>query len=67
MPESVGDVGILIDRENTSAIVDAILQLHWGFSQLIDYNRKSVDWVQNMTWERSGQALYHLCEKLLKS
>ena len=64
MPESVGDAGLIIDPDDTMAIVDKILQLRSDFEFRLSIKKQSLDWVEQLTWNQSGSAFYELFSNL---
>jgi len=67
MPESVGDAGVILDPDNTLAIVDKISQLNSDKESHAELKNKAIMWASKHTWDRSGNAFYKLCYELRTS
>jgi len=67
MPESVGDAGIVLDPDKSSAIADKIIQLNCANGDRLNLKKRSIVWASRHTWERSGVAFRELCFDLRTS
>ena len=67
MPESVGSAGLVIDPDDTDAVVNKILWLRSDLAARKDLKLRSVEWASEMTWSQSGKALLNLCEQMRRS
>jgi len=64
MPESVGDAGIILDPDETDAIVDRIIRLNCVTDGRLILKQKSIMWASQHTWEHSGKSFRELCNNL---
>lgn len=64
MPESVGNVGFVIEPDDSRTVAIQIVKLNTDHGLRSDLGCQSQLWAKKLTWSSSGKAFYDLCTEV---
>ncbi|GAB1421974.1 glycosyltransferase family 1 protein [Anaerolineales bacterium] len=67
LPEIVGDVGILIEPEDSSSITKAMEKVQQDSEWRITMQQKAIERAQQFTWEKTAEIVLNSYQKVLQS